>query len=62
MAIVDLTAAEEQYSSQDDHCHEEEEDPDANNKEQLQFDAEVSGIAGLDLQYNGADVYHQKWL
>jgi len=43
--------------------HQEEEDPDVNDNEQLQYDAEISSITGLDCQHdNGADEYCQKWL
>jgi len=55
----DATAAEEHSLSSDDH---QEEDPDAADNEQLCFDAEISGITGLDSQHgDGIDEYHWKW-
>jgi len=56
----DATAAEQYSLLLDDH---QEGDPDAANNEQLHFDAETSGIAGLDSQHDdSADKYDQKWL
>ncbi len=48
--IFGSTAAEEHSSSSDDPHHQEDDDPDADNNEQLRFDAEINGIAGLDSQ------------
>jgi len=56
----DATAAEQYSLLLDDH---QEGDPDPANNEQLRFDAETSGIAGLDWQHDdSADKYHRKWL
>jgi len=58
----DSAAPEECSFSSDNHQAEEEEDPDAEDNEQLQFDAEISGIAGYLQHDNGVDEHHQKWL
>jgi len=61
--IFGSTAAEEHSSSSDDPHHQEDDDPDADDNEQLRFDAEVNGIAGLDSQQgDDADEHRQKWL
>jgi len=49
-------------TSADGDQHQEEEDPNTNDSKQLQFDGEVSDIAGLDAQHDDDDVYCQKWL
>jgi len=57
------TAAEEHSLSLDDHQHQEEDDPDADDNKQLHFDAEISCITGFDMHHDdGADEYHQKWI
>jgi len=63
LATGEDSAAHEEHSSADNHQAEEEEDPDAEDNEQLQFDAKTSDITGFDSQHDdGVDEHCQKWL